>query len=185
MIPSAGVLPECDWAGDDFEWSEAVGDLLRGTFGLGSWRPNQKVWYLSRPSAAARRQMRCGMQGGTRPRCLSFGADSLMRACGDGPRLARRDLHSQGTEVLRTKKGVSGDVSDLLACAGSTWVMKMARMPQKGQGLPLALSSSCLTQRANRTGVCAMYDLRTKGRGRGALTRFDLRGPLFFSCRRR
>lgn len=43
LISSAGVLPERDWAGDDFEWSESMGDLLRGTFGLNSWRTNQKV----------------------------------------------------------------------------------------------------------------------------------------------
>ena len=36
------MLPEQDWAGDDFEWSQPVVHLLRGTFGLKGWRPNQK-----------------------------------------------------------------------------------------------------------------------------------------------
>ncbi|CAM9584793.1 unnamed protein product, partial [Ectocarpus sp. 12 AP-2014] len=36
------VLPQRDWGGDDFEWSEEMGGLLRGTFGLSSWRTNQK-----------------------------------------------------------------------------------------------------------------------------------------------
>lgn len=39
----AGVLPQRDWGGDDFEWSKEMGGLLRGTFGLSSWRTNQKV----------------------------------------------------------------------------------------------------------------------------------------------
>lgn len=38
----AGVLPQCDWAGDDFEWSKPMAELSRDTFGLNSWRINQK-----------------------------------------------------------------------------------------------------------------------------------------------
>ncbi|CAN0003574.1 unnamed protein product, partial [Scytosiphon promiscuus] len=36
------VLPQRDWGGDDFEWSKRMNELLRGTFGLNSWRTNQK-----------------------------------------------------------------------------------------------------------------------------------------------
>lgn len=36
------MLPERDWSGDDFEWSQSVSDLLHGTFGVKTWRTNQK-----------------------------------------------------------------------------------------------------------------------------------------------
>lgn len=38
----AGVLSQCDWAEDNFEWSKPMAELLRDTFGLNSWRTNQK-----------------------------------------------------------------------------------------------------------------------------------------------
>lgn len=56
-----GVLPERDWAGDDFEWSEAMADLLRGTFGLNSWRPNQKVHDLQQAAMREARNIPTGI----------------------------------------------------------------------------------------------------------------------------
>lgn len=37
-----GLLPERDWAGDEFEWSKPMAELLQSTFGLKDWRTNQK-----------------------------------------------------------------------------------------------------------------------------------------------
>lgn len=42
ILGTAGVLPQRDWAGDDFGWSKPMADLLNGTFDLETWRPNQK-----------------------------------------------------------------------------------------------------------------------------------------------
>lgn len=42
VLGTAGVLPQRDWAGDDFRWSKPMANLLNGTFDLQTWRPNQK-----------------------------------------------------------------------------------------------------------------------------------------------